>query len=494
MSHKKIGTEKKKTFLRKEKNAQKVELSHTYSQKKKNKMATQHASTTTTTSCTPFPSSSSRDTFATREELEAENRDLRAALQRHPDLLRELYRTRALQALKSTVMFMGASEEELEPLVGAMELVEFRAGDMLVRQDCDLRDEAYIIYSGEVRRWISEQGRKHLASTFCSRSVGLLHLYNRAERSRFNAECATNVVAFRLKKEDIDKAIERHPHLAHSIIKDLSFYIRQSSKSLSTPLLEQRGYRSSLTVVSLAASVESFYRSFMNALINRAVTGQSCPFFPNMHIQVPVRVIYINGMKQCRSYFDNQQQGLLGNPNAWLYQLMYAMMPGLVMCPFSSVLEASNATNNTEPMTWRWTRGYAPRMAREVLFAIGMNQAADFFTERWGSVITQSDGLRGAMGNVSAGLCAGYLSHLPHNLSTKKLYAPTRSYQELFEELWRRDVARVPTWCPAPMVDMAAKAITVLFPVGVVRRSMQICGTFMIINGIGFALRDKNWP
>ena len=81
------------------------------------------------------------------------------------------------------------------------------------------------------------------------------------------------------------------------------------------------------------------------------------------------------------------------------------------MCPVSSVLEASNAGHfNSESMTKRWTRGFVPRIGREVfyyyyyyyyyyfrkmlgsycffffflqvIFGVGLNQLSDALEER----------------------------------------------------------------------------------------------------------------
>lgn len=424
----------------------------------------------------------------TREELEAENRDLREALRFYPELFTKLYEARAIQALKSTVMFSGATEEELRELAKTMERVEFKAGSMMVREDCEMND-AFVIYSGDVRRWVTESGKTMVVNTYCNKSIGLLHFYNRADKSRFNAECVTDVVAFRLKRESLDKVMEKNPHLAHSIIRDLSFYIRSSTSKGHTPLTEQKSYRVSFLATSFAAFVESFYRSFMNNFINQAITGQKGPWFPHMHVQAPVRIVYVNGLKQIRGFLDTVD--LSGNPNAWLYRMLFTMVPGVVMCPFSSVLEASNAHVNKEPLHLRWMRGFAPRLAREILFAIGMNQLADYFTER---SRVENPHLRNAVGSISAGVCSGYFSHMPHILSTKKLYEPQKSYKVLFDDVWKSQLHRVPEIFPESAKPAVAKVMAVAFPVGVIRRSLQISGTFIVINGIIYVLRDKNWP
>ena len=42
--------------------------------------------------------------------------------------------------------------------------------------------------------------------------------------------------------------------------------------------------------------------------------------------------------------------------------------------------------------------------------------------------------VRNAVGSMVAGITAGYLSHVPHNLSTLKLMEPARSYRDIFRE------------------------------------------------------------
>ena len=52
---------------------------------------------------------------------------------------------------------------------------------------------------------------------------------------------------------------------------------------------------------SLGAAAEAFYRSALNAKLNAALTGQPvAAYFPQMHVQLPLRVAYINGFKGLR--------------------------------------------------------------------------------------------------------------------------------------------------------------------------------------------------
>jgi len=43
----------------------------------------------------------------------------------------------------------------------------------------------------------------------------------------------------------------------------------------------------------------------------------------------------------------------------------------------------------------------------------------------------KSDILANALGSLMAGVTAGYLSHVPHNMSTLKLLSPNKSYGQL---------------------------------------------------------------
>ena len=137
-------------------------------------------------------------------------------------------------------------------------------------------------------------------------------------------------------------------------------------------------------------------------------------------------------------------------------------------------------------------RGYVPRLAREIIFGIGMNQLADFCAERVPRSI-ENQHLRNAVGSLSAGVLAGYLSHVPHVLSTHKLLKPHLTYTELFKVEWSKHVDKLPEWLPPESKVGVAKLRAVIFPTACLRRSMQICGTFVIINGITYSLRNKDW-
>jgi hypothetical protein len=109
-----------------------------------------------------------------------------------------------------------------------------------------------------------------------------------------------------------------------------------------TPMLRQKQKTAPIVATSVAATVESFYRSALGAYINASLTGKPvAKLFPDMHVQIPMRVVYINGTKGSRAWLNNNV-----NPQDYSAPLAVStavlLAPGLLMTPMSSVLEAAN--------------------------------------------------------------------------------------------------------------------------------------------------------
>ncbi|KAI9905626.1 hypothetical protein PsorP6_014214 [Peronosclerospora sorghi] len=146
------------------------------------------------------------------------------------------------------------------------------------------------------------------------------------------------------------------------------------------------------------------------------------------------------------------------------------------------MLEAFNAGNmNPESLSTRWIRGTAPRMLREVIFGVGLNQLSDYFEERM--MVTSSPAMNYALGSMMAGVVCGYLSHVLHNLSTMKLMHPQKSYVEHMDDFIRCAEVRVPKTVSPRKRYLAATAMALLFPKGLKVRTSHIVGSFIILNG-----------
>jgi hypothetical protein len=100
-------------------------------------------------------------------------------------------------------------------------------------------------------------------------------------------------VCYSIDRADLLELLD-NPAIGKEVIYNLNLEIRRQHLGASemgrTPLLEQHGKENPILAISIAASIESFYRSAMNAGINAALSGQTKipagALFPNMHLQV----------------------------------------------------------------------------------------------------------------------------------------------------------------------------------------------------------------
>lgn len=256
------------------------------------------------------------------------------------------------------------------------------------------------------------------------------------------------------------------------------------------------GQAINIPAVSAAAFIESYYRSALNSLLNARLLGVKGNLFPNMHIQVPSRILYICGFKALRTSLDQHiDPNSYENPTT--ARLALAVCPGIVMTPLSSLLEASNAGHlNPEPMYKRWMRGIVPRAGREIIFGIGLNQMSDYFEAQVQPYFPDNTVTANVVGSVMAGSVSGYFSHVPHNLSTFKLMQPERSYGDLYEAFVDKSVPpsvdkMVASWpCSTRRVTRALFAT--LFPRGLMIRTNQIVGSFVILNATTNLLKSQD--
>jgi len=149
-------------------------------------------------------------------------------------------------------------------------------------------------------------------------------------------------------------------------------------------------------------------------------------------------------------------------------------------------------------MATRSTRGVVARCGREIIFGLGLNQLSDYFQERW--QFGDSPMISNMIGSMMAGVVSGYLSHVPHNLSTYKLIEPHRSYADLYKNVF---VERsVPPFLERYLTQQAKSTTNsnvvanysgaqqavrfmaaTIFPRGLMVRTTQIVGSFIILNG-----------
>mmetsp|Transcript_98 Transcript_98/g.353 ORF Transcript_98/g.353 Transcript_98/m.353 type:complete len:436 (-) Transcript_98:379-1686(-) len=392
------------------------------------------------------------------------------------------------EALGKSTMFCTLDEGAIRKLMKHMMPIRFQSGDLLTHQG-DRTRYLFVITEGDVRRlrYHPETGRLHHMETLGSdgsrNTVGALHVLR--ERPCYaTTECLSDGVAYALAAEELRAVVLGDPKIAEEIMNALTNEIFNMSQRNRTPLLEQEGRPTNFLTISAAAAIESYYRSGVNAWLNSVLTKSPISnLFPNMHLQLPVRVLYINGLKGVREALNPYAQRASDAERIGL-----AVIPGVAMTPLSSVLEASNAGHmNPESMTTRWLRGIVPRAGREIVFGIGLNQLSDLMEERIEHITPKgtSKTLNNALGSVTSGLIAGYFSHIPHNLSTLKLMHPSKSYGELMTQMISDSELRAERTL-GMRSRAAAMMLAFLAPRGLFVRSLQIAGSFTIINGLNY--------
>jgi len=386
-------------------------------------------------------------------------------------------------------MFAKMPEERIDLLAKHMEYKVVGKNTVLLRQG-QFSDRFFLLESGDVRRKQVDPstGKVHnIEYLIKANSINSMKVIA-GDPVFATTKCTSDTCKlFEMKRDVFLGLLKQHPDMALSISESLCEEIRRGSRKFATPMLEQQQQEVNIPAVSIAAGIESYYRSAMNALLNARLTGVKAELFPNMHVQVPTRISYICGFKVLRAKLDEHVDAdTYSMPQAVRWGTTLA--PGLIMNPISSVLEASNAGHmNSESMATRWIRGAVPRGVREIIFGVGLNQMSDYFEEmasRW----TNGDGmLANAAGSLMAGVVSGYLSHVPHNLSTFKLLEPHLRYSELYQKFVDKSVPpvverTVQHWPPLSRT-LARSVLATFFPRGVVIRTTQIVGSFVILNG-----------
>jgi len=402
-------------------------------------------------------------------------------------------------------MFQKVPQNMLKEITDKMTLRVAKQNEVLAKQG-DACDRFFLLQEGDLHRqyYDSDLGRAHdVIFAIKGKSINSMRVIGGGELPN-TVTCATDSCRiFEMRRHNFLSLLRQQPDIAIGVAEGLSDEIRNGSRKYVTPFfLSKQSTDISYPAVAIAAGIESYYRSALNAMLNARLTGVKAELFPNMHIQVPVRVSYIMGFKGMRAmieeHVDPDKFARFGPSTVGLAM---ALTPGIVMTPISSVLEATNAGHmNSESMATRWMRGVMPRGAREIIFGLGLNQMSDYFEERFASWLGFEHKLVCNMaGSLTAGVVSGYLSHVPHNMSTYKLLEPHRSYGDLYMNRFVKSSvppileAWVGSWNSASQKAIVRTLAATLFPRGLAIRTTQIVGSFIILNGtINFLSMQEN--
>jgi len=404
-------------------------------------------------------------------------------------------RERCRKTLHQCEIFQAVHDRHIDSLANLMKKRKLDHLEVLLRQD-DPSDRFFLLHEGDVRRKRvdTDTGKAHeVKFAIKAKSINSMKVLS-GDPVYATVKCVSEkCLVYEMMRNDLLQLMQKRPSIATQMAVGLCEELRNGSRKYATPLLQQTQQEVNIPAVSIAAGIESYYRSALNAMLNARLTGVKAELFPNMHIQVPSRISYICGFKGLRAWLDKNvdadQYNNSVDPTA--IRLLTTISPGIVMTPVSSLLEASNAGHmNPESMSVRWMRGIVPRAGREIIFGIGLNQMSDYFEERLAPYFNPNqEMLANAAGSLVAGVISGYLSHVPHNMSTLKLLEPERSYGELYKTFVDKSVPPVidravhRTTHNAQFRQIARYTLATLFPRGVMIRTVQIVGSFMILNG-----------
>jgi len=394
----------------------------------------------------------------------------------------------AKDLLAQSAMFNACSKDKLGEVASTMTKRTYARGEDITIQDQPV-DRFWVMATGHARRLRTEEDGvlRHVDSKKCGGTISSLSVIEGA-RTYATARCVTKqCTAYTLNRSKIMDMLSKDPVLQRGVMESLSARLRQNMY-FKTPLLHQRsGNDVNFLAVGIAAAAESYPRSALNAVLNQRLTGVRGSLFPNMGVQIPTRVVYIAGFKGLRALIDrNVDFEKYESSQARLFtRVGAAIAPGLIMTPVSSILEASNAGHsNPEPLLRRSFRGTMPRGLREILFGVGLNQMSDFFTERYRSFLNGAASV--SAGSITAGIVSGYLSHVPHNMSSLKLLEPSLTYPQVFRKFVDKSAPDhfVPKGIPDGIRNPLRIGLACLFPRGVLVRTAQICVSFVILNGV----------
>jgi len=411
--------------------------------------------------------------------------------------------SRCEEMLSQAAMFLKVKPRHREMIVNKMYKHTLRKNETLINQD-DTIDRFFLVESGEIRRTRIDEGKKehNVMYPLTTKTIGSMRVIEGdPSYSTVTCDSPQGCTLYGMMRHDLLGLLHRSPEMTIDIANGLSQELRAGNRKFETPLLQQKepsGVALNDSAVAIAAGTESYYRSILNAiLIARLSGGKRGDLLPNMHIQVPVRIAYVTGFKGLRKYLE--ESPLLAkaeDEHRTLVGLTRAVSPGIIMTPISSVLEASNAGHMNPESMWtrRWMRGIVPRAGREIIFGIGLNQLSDYFEERLlqtSNIIGTNNNkmMANAMGSLAAGAVAGYFSHIPHNLSTLKLLEPHKSYPMLYQKFVDSSVppfveSMVKPWSSSPIARSFTRILfATICPRGVMIRTVQIVGSFMILNG-----------
>ena len=177
--------------------------------------------------------------------------------------------------LSGCEMFQKVPPKLLSQVVGNMTTRIVNKNEKFVIQGRPV-DSFHLLESGEIqRKTIDKQGRSHKVEfAIKAQSINTMRVIS-GEDSFATVKCVSEKCKlYEMKRDVFLKMLEQNPELSTSILEGLCEQLRIGSKKFATPLLEQQNKDDvNVPAVSIAAGIESYYRSALNSMLNARLTG-----------------------------------------------------------------------------------------------------------------------------------------------------------------------------------------------------------------------------
>jgi len=207
--------------------------------------------------------------------------------------LSQLEKKECIELLKKSILFRDVEYSHLEALAQNMEKKVYKRGDILISEG-EPQKKLFVIKQGEAIREKKINGQVHHIDTHLGGvTIGSLHVLNK-DPAYATTKCLSDVTTYEATSDILNSMFRKNPDFAEGITRSLTNEVRRYTRNFSTPLVLEHPKRTSVLAVSVAASIESFYRAALNSLMNQHLTGiKGGGLFPNMHIQIPTRIVCI---------------------------------------------------------------------------------------------------------------------------------------------------------------------------------------------------------
>ena len=199
-----------------------------------------------------------------------------------------------VKLMKQAEMFQSLSERQLSTLANLFEYKTFVKNQALLTQGSPA-DKFFLIRSGNIKRtFVDPEDHKIHNVEFAvqARTINSMRILS-GEPVFATVKCrSSECELYELSRQKFLSALQQDPDITMNLAKGLCKELRRGSKKFATPLLEQNSKEQDLNIpaVSIAAGIESYYRSALNAMLNARLTGVKAELFPNMHIQVSLNM------------------------------------------------------------------------------------------------------------------------------------------------------------------------------------------------------------